>query len=114
MDHGARVRQRRRVRPGAAEGAGDEAEEPRPLVSVGAAPQQPVRHGHLGHHDEGEAGAVLGEVEGDLLVDQREGVDVGDVGGEGGREELGEEAVVDDALGQLQTTVEDIWSDIDK
>ena len=108
MDHGARVRQRRRVRPGAAEGAGDEAEETRPLVDIGTATPQPVYHRHLGHHDEGEAGAVLGEVEGDLLVDQREGVDVGDVGGEGGREELGEEAVVDDALGQLQTTEEDM------
>ena len=106
MNHGARVR-RRGVRSGTAEGAGDEAEEPGPLAGVGAAPPQPVRHGHLGHHDEGEAGAVLGEVEGDLLVDPREGVNVGDVGGEGGREELGEEAVVDDALGQLQTTVGD-------
>ena len=82
-------------------------------MDIGTATPQPVYHRHLGHHDEGEAGAVLGEVEGDLLVDQREGVDVGDVGGEGGREELGEEAVVDDALGQLQATVEDIRSDID-
>ena len=98
MDHGPRVR---RVRAGLAEGASDQPEELRPLLRSGATPPQPIYHGHLGHHDEGEAGAVLGNVEGDPLVDSRESVHVGDVGGEGGREKFGEQAVGDDALGQL-------------
>ena len=98
VNHGPRVR---RVRAGLAEGASDQAEEVRPLVKIGATPPQPVYHRHLGHHDEGEARSVLGNVEGDLLVDPRESLHVGDVGGEGGREKFGKEAVGDDALGQL-------------